>query len=89
VTPARASHWTSFGGEMRTSSGGMARAAPLVRNAHSSQTKASKASPAIRLQRSPGPTGQIRWCQAIRLASDRRSTATPLGRPVEPEVKMT
>ena len=32
---------------------------------------------------------EVRVCQAIRLASGPRRMATPFGRPVEPDVKMT
>ena len=36
--------------------------------------------------RSPGPAREFSFCQAMRLARGRWPMATPLGRPVDPEV---
>jgi hypothetical protein len=37
---------------------------------------------------SAGPTAWVRFTQSMRLTTDRWLTTTPLGAPVEPEVKM-
>jgi hypothetical protein len=42
----------------------------------------------MKSSRSSGPTPKVRLTQCTRLTAGRWRTTTPLGRPVEPEVKM-
>lgn len=56
---------------------------------HSSETAASKLGEAKSSTRLSGVTAKRSICPVARLAMPRWETATPLGRPVEPEVWMT
>jgi len=69
------------------------RHAPYAQASHISSQLASKATESPAITRSPGPIGapcrNIRDSASTKAAALRWVTATPLGLPVEPEVKMT
>ncbi len=69
------------------------RQAPWPQASHISSHEASNATDKPASTRSPGPIGlsckNIRASASTKAAADRCETATPLGTPVEPEVKMT
>ncbi len=68
------------------------RQAPCRQASHISSQEASKATDSPARTRSPGPSGQSRRnspaSASTKAAALRWVTATPLGAPVEPEVKM-
>ena len=79
---------------MRTSARGAGtRQAPCAQASHISSQEASKATDSPASTRSPGPSGascrNSRASASTNAAAERCETATPLGVPVEPEVKMT
>ena len=79
---------------LRTSDlGAGTRQAPYAQASHISSQLASKATERPAITRSPGPTGSstrnIRDSASTKAAALRWVTATPLGLPVEPLVKMT
>ncbi len=86
MIPARFHQSVSAPGSQRTSSGATLSAAPQVRAAHSSFRCGSKATPIIRLCRSPGPRPVRVWYERSSVPSEASPTATALGVPVEPEV---
>ena len=86
VTPRSSSDAWSRAGISRVSWSGTQMQAPAVSGAHTSVTDASKPGDAIIAVLSDGPSPALSRRQATTLASERCSTITPLGRPVEPEV---
>ena len=78
---------------LRTSERGAGtRQAPCAQASHISSQDASKATESPAITRSPGPSGSpcrnSRASASTNAAAERWETATPLGVPVEPEVKM-
>ncbi len=72
------------------------RQAPYRQASHISSQLASKATDSPAITRSPMPSGSacggcrnIRDSASTKAAAERCDTATPLGRPVEPDVKIT
>ncbi len=82
VTSSRRSVRASRG----ASDGARTRAAPVSRALHRSQKDASKLGEANWSTRLPGATPSRSTCAATRPDTPVWLTATPLGRPVEPEV---
>ena len=64
----------------------MCRVAPADRHDQTSHADASNATPAIHEQASAAVSSYLRWVQRTSEHSEACSTATPLGRPVEPDV---
>ena len=79
--------------ERTSERGAGTRQAPYAQASHISSQLASKATDSPAITRSPGPIGadcrNIRDSASTKAAALRWETATPLGLPVEPEVKMT
>ena len=79
--------------ERTSERGAGTRQAPYAQASHISSQLASKATESPAITRSPGPIGafwrNIRDSAWTKAAAPRCETATPLGFPVEPEVKMT
>ncbi len=67
----------------------MTTAAPTVSGQNSSHTDTSKLNGVLCTTRSPGSSGSARCIHRSRLAIARCDTATPFGRPVDPDVKIT
>ena len=87
-----ASHVTSSGPVLTTDRGAGTRQAPWRQASHISSQEASKATDRPARTRSPGPSGSSRRnilaSASTNAAALRWVTATPLGVPVVPEVKM-
>jgi len=79
--------------ERTSERGAGTRQAPYAQASHISSQLASKATDSPAMTRSPGPIGaswrNIRDSACTKAAALRWETATPLGLPVDPEVKMT
>ncbi len=73
-------------GELRVSSSGMWRLAPLARVGQISQTDASKEGLATWETRSPAAKPNLSKCQCTSQLSEACWICTPFGRPVEPDV---
>jgi hypothetical protein len=89
VTDSRAMTSTISCGSRCACASAATRVAPVM-NAHSSShTDTSKVYGVFCSTTSPGPMRYSSCIHPSRLASDRCVICTPLGAPVEPEVKMT
>ncbi|SLH37181.1 Uncharacterised protein [Mycobacteroides abscessus subsp. abscessus] len=67
----------------------MASRAPTWSGQKNSHTDTSKVNGVFWITTSSGRIGCSRWRQRRFAITERCETATPLGRPVDPEVKMT
>ncbi|GHI33467.1 hypothetical protein Sdagh_51970 [Streptomyces daghestanicus] len=86
VTPVSWIIRASAAGSARSSVRAMARVPPAARVTARSSTDASKLNDANCRVVSPGPAPRIGVIASTRSATARCVTATPFGRPVEPEV---
>ena len=85
-------HWPRSGPERTILRGAGTRVAPWRHASHISSQDASNATESPAITRSPGPSGRrcryMRASASTRAAAERWEIATPLGLPVDPEVKM-
>ena len=93
VTPLATSHGPRSMPLRTSDRGAGTRQAPWAQASHISSHEASKLTESPAITRSPGPSGRScrnrRDSASTNAAADRCETATPLGVPVEPEVKIT
>jgi hypothetical protein len=93
VMPRRESHGPRSIPDFTSERGAGTRQAPWPQASHISSQLASKATERPASTRSSGPSGssrqKMRPSASTKAAADRWLTATPLGLPVEPEVKIT
>ena len=93
VTPLATSHGPRSIPLRTSERGAGTRHAPYAHASHISSQLASKATERPAITRSPGPIGSsvrnIRDSASTKAAAFRWVTATPLGVPVEPDVKIT